>query len=74
MNIYKLLNHYRTLGIRCIYPPARTSQVCMRARLKEDFYRYCRRKHRVKILHYGIFMPNRRSSDFVTKSMNYEVG
>lgn len=41
---------------------------------EEDFYQYCRRKHRIKTLLYGIFLSGRRSSDYVTKSMNYEVG
>ena len=40
---------------------------------EENFYGYCRRKKRVRLLLRGIFLPNRKSQDYVTKSLNYEV-
>lgn len=40
---------------------------------EEDFYGYCRRRHRIGLLLRGIFLPSRQSGDYVTKSMNYEM-
>ena len=103
--IAALVDHYRQLGTRVIYPTrenikslhegtgddtteksnnisdmAPYMQLSPWARWKEDFnpheenfYGYCRRKKRVRLLLRGIFLPNRKSQDYVTKSLNYEV-